>query len=314
MTLFAAMLPLAARTDLVLLIEVAFWLYVPASFIVVANYVTKEYEAGRLLKSGRTPLAFAIPPAGQWLFVVNILFLLVMQSIVYQAVITTGLLVLWAVEKRAGRDRLIMPQAAGWLFVLNVLFLLFTQSPLFMLLIVAGLTFLVLEEARTPNEQFGLERMPVLKLLRWALLICGAVILIEVPLTQIMDVILTTLHVPHPEQESVEAFRRYNRPSEIFDFLVLAVFVSPLLEELFFRGFLFTFLKNYTSTWMALILSAGVFAFAHANLGSALPLWLLGMVLGLAYQHTGSLLLPMCIHGCFNLMTAVGLLLDKGSS
>jgi membrane protease YdiL (CAAX protease family) len=33
-----------------------------------------------------------------------------------------------------------------------------------------------------------------------------------------------------------------------------------------------------------------------------------------AYEHTGSLLLPMCIHGCFNLITAVSLLIEKSSS
>ena len=48
------------------------------------------------------------------------------------------------------------------------------------------------------------------------------------------------------------------------------------------------------------------------NLVAALPLWFLGIVLGLAYEHTGSLLLPIGIHACFNLATALSLLVDKG--
>ena len=73
-------------------------------------------------------------------------------------------------------------------------------------------------------------------------------------------------------------------------------------------------MKRFTSIWPAIILSAGVFAFAHANLGSVLQLWLLGVVLGVAYEHTGSLLLPMAIHSCFNFITAISLLIEKGSS
>jgi membrane protease YdiL (CAAX protease family) len=87
-----------------------------------------------------------------------------------------------------------------------------------------------------------------------------------------------------------------------------------MIEELFFRGYFLTFLKNYTSTWLAIILSGGVFAFAHLNLGAVLPLWFLGVVLGVAYQHTGSLLVPMGIHACFNLATGLSLLMDKGNS
>jgi membrane protease YdiL (CAAX protease family) len=45
-----------------------------------------------------------------------------------------------------------------------------------------------------------------------------------------------------------------------------------------------------------------------------IPLWFLGVALALAYQNTGSLLLPICVHGLFNLMTALSLLLDKGNS
>jgi hypothetical protein len=95
--------------------------------------------------------------------------------------------------------------------------------------------------------------------------------------------------------------------------MIQAVLISPLIEELFFRGFLYTFLKNYTSTWMALVLSAGVFAFVHVNLGSVVQLWSLGVILGMAYEHTGAILLPMGIHACFNFVTALSLLLDKGN-
>lgn len=205
-------------------------------------------------------------------------------------------------------------RSAAWLFILCVLALLFIQNAFYMVLVVMGVALFLMENRRTARDQFGLERVPASKLVRWSVLICGAVILVEAPLSGVVEGAMTFFRVPHPDQETVVIFRQLDRPSQIFDFMLQAVLISPLIEELFFRGFLLTFLKNYTSTWLALVLSAGVFAFAHANLGSAVQLWLLGVVLGVAYEHTGSLLLPMGIHACWNLVTALSLLLDKGGS
>ncbi|MCE0499753.1 MAG: CPBP family intramembrane metalloprotease [Methylacidiphilales bacterium] len=207
-----------------------------------------------------------------------------------------------------------LPPSAGGLFALSVLFLLFLQSPLYYLMVVGGIGLYLLESGKNASEQFGLERLPATTLLKWSLLIYGAVIFIEIPLNGVVQVVFSAIHLPNPEQQSVVAFRQFNKASQIFNFLLYAVVISPLIEELFFRGFLQTFLKNYTSTWFALVLSAGVFAFAHVNLGSTIQLWFLGLALGIAYEHTGALLLPVGIHGCFNLATALSLLLEKGTS
>ncbi len=201
----------------------------------------------------------------------------------------------------------------GWIFAGCVLFLLLSQSVLYMILVVVGVTAFLVESRRTAGEQFGFGRVAGPKLLAWSLLICGAVIFIELPLSEAIDRVMTAIRLPHPEQETVEAFRNFHRPAQIFAFMVQAVMISPLIEELFFRGFLLGFLKNYTSTGLAIVLSGGVFAFAHANLGSALQLWILGIVLGVAYEHAGSLLLPIGIHACWNLLTALSLLLEKGN-
>jgi membrane protease YdiL (CAAX protease family) len=203
---------------------------------------------------------------------------------------------------------------SGWIFSVCVLELIFLQSPWYVVLVLVGTLGLLIENGRSAEAQFGLTRLKPSKLLVGSFIVFGAVMVVEVPLMAISVWLLDALHMPHPEQESVEAFRQFNKPSVILGFIFQAVLLFPVIEELFFRGFLFTFLKNYTSTWLALVLSAGVFAFAHVNLGAALPLWFLGIVLGLAYENTGSLLLPIGIHACWNLVTALSLLLDKGSS
>jgi membrane protease YdiL (CAAX protease family) len=206
-----------------------------------------------------------------------------------------------------------MQPLSGWLFVVCVVGLIYLQSALYAIVVLVGIAGSVLENGTTIRTQFGFDRVPPIKALAWSLLIFGAVMLVETPLTEASAWGLDQLRISHPEQQSVETFRQYNQASTILWFLVQAVFLFPVIEELFFRGFLLTFLKNYTSTGMAIVLSGGVFAFAHLNLGAVLPLWFLGIVLGVAYQHTGSLLVPMGVHACFNLATALSLLLDKGN-
>jgi membrane protease YdiL (CAAX protease family) len=206
------------------------------------------------------------------------------------------------------------PPLAGWLFILCVVGLIYLQSFWFPLIVMFGVGAAVLQNQRTLETQFGFDRMRVSKALTIALLVFGAVVLIENPLTEASNRILDYFHVDHPDQISVQTFRQYNEISIIISFLFQAVVFNPIIEEFFFRGFLLTFLKNYTSTAFAIVLSAGIFAFAHLNIGAAIPLWFFGIVLGMAYEHTGSLLVPISIHSCFNLATGLSLLLEKGNS
>ncbi len=256
----------ATRTSLLIFIEVIFWIYVPISFICVARYATRQFQAGQLINGKNAPLPFTVSGP------------------------------------------------IGWGFIVCILGFIFLQSAFYIILLMVGISGLLIENGRTAEEQFGLKRLKPVRALSWSLLVFGAVMLVEAPLTEFVMWIFKKIHLPSPEQETVETFRHLNRPSDIFWFIFQAACISPIIEELFFRGYLLTFLKKHTSTWMALVLSAGIFAFAHANLAIALPLWFLGLVLGIAYENTGSLLLPIGIHACWNLVTALSLLLDKGNS
>ncbi len=207
-----------------------------------------------------------------------------------------------------------MQSTSGWIFAACVLGLIYLQSVLYAIVVLVGMTFVLAENRSTLRTQFGLDRVKPSKAVTWGLLVFGAVMLVETPLLELSAWGLDKLQMAHPEQQAVEAFRAENQWSAILWFMIQAVFLAPILEELFFRGFLLTFLKNFTSTWLAIFLSAGVFAFAHLNLGIVLPLWFLGIVLGIAYEHTGSLVVPISVHACFNLATGLSLLMDKGNT
>lgn len=93
-------------------------------------------------------------------------------------------------------------------------------------------------------------------------------------------------------------------------FLVCAV--APLVEELFFRGFIFGALRNGLGLWGGALVTGLLFGGAHV-LGSPvaflLPLAFLGFALCLLYDRTGSLYPCMALH-CVNNSLALGSALE----
>ena len=88
--------------------------------------------------------------------------------------------------------------------------------------------------------------------------------------------------------------------------LIKSALLVPVLEELFFRGYLLHALERFGSGRAAWV-SALCFALAHT--GGAAHAWLLYTALGLLLSaltlKTGSLLAPMLVHACYNLALIV---------
>lgn len=92
-------------------------------------------------------------------------------------------------------------------------------------------------------------------------------------------------------------------------FILLAVVVAPLYEELIFRGVFFAYLVRRTGLGPAMVAVSLVFALVHFHIPSLLPLFLLSIVLCLAYWRTGSLWTNIGVHALFNGATVTFLLL-----
>ena len=86
-------------------------------------------------------------------------------------------------------------------------------------------------------------------------------------------------------------------------YVLLAVAGAPLYEELIFRGVLFPFLVRRIGLLRALLLVSAVFAVLHFHIPTLVPLFLLSVILCLAYWRTASLWTCIGIHAMFNGMT-----------
>lgn len=79
-----------------------------------------------------------------------------------------------------------------------------------------------------------------------------------------------------------------------------ALVVAPLWEELFFRGFLQSVLRRVLDRpWLVVMISSALFASIH-ELWSAPAIFVLAVALGYAYERTGNLWVPICMHVLFN--------------
>jgi membrane protease YdiL (CAAX protease family) len=85
---------------------------------------------------------------------------------------------------------------------------------------------------------------------------------------------------------------------------------APIFEELAFRGLLYPTLRLRLPAWLAALLSAAIFAFAHGYgvQGFAAVTWS-GMVWALGYERTRSLLPGMLAHAGSNLLATSSFLL-----
>jgi membrane protease YdiL (CAAX protease family) len=83
----------------------------------------------------------------------------------------------------------------------------------------------------------------------------------------------------------------------------LTCVVAPICEELLFRGFIFTALRNWRGTLPAALITAVLFGGVHVGSAPALdlvPLAALGFGLCLLYRHTGSLYPCIAAHSLNN--------------
>ncbi|WP_129044797.1 CPBP family intramembrane glutamic endopeptidase [Companilactobacillus metriopterae] len=116
---------------------------------------------------------------------------------------------------------------------------------------------------------------------------------------------LTLLLVPSTDNSNVEALSSIAKNYLLY-FLIFAVFLSPVFEELLFRGiFMNWFFYRYK--YLNIILSGLVFGYIHApdvsikTFGYLISKVLLGIVLAVIYRNTKNIKANIAVHMLNNL-------------
>ena len=108
-------------------------------------------------------------------------------------------------------------------------------------------------------------------------------------------------------QAIIDLFNASNTLEQRILIIVLAVTIAPVAEEFLFRFFLYGVVKRYLGRVVAVVVSALLFAAVHADLPSFAPLFVLGACFAIAYEWSGSILVSMTMHACFNAITLTAL-------
>lgn len=103
-----------------------------------------------------------------------------------------------------------------------------------------------------------------------------------------------------------DAFLGLKSPSDLIWNIIMFGLLPAIGEELFFRGALFSILREWTKrTNLTIFITAFLFSAIHLQFYGFLPRFLLGLGLGYLFYFTGSLWAPMLAHFVNNTLAVV---------
>lgn len=155
--------------------------------------------------------------------------------------------------------------------------------------------------ARDGLHALGFRKTPLLPAIGWVLLSIVVVFIAEI----IYSDVIQAFHLNLQTNATTLQQEAQREPVTVLFTLIGAVFVAPFCEEIFFRGYMFAgFLRGMPMVFAAL-LSALLFGIAHGDVGSFVPLYVIGVMLAIVRWRTGSIWPGMALHGLNNAIAAV---------
>ena len=166
------------------------------------------------------------------------------------------------------------------------------------------LKFIQLDEIRRRNRQYGYKLRP--KKRSSASVLIGT-ILMAVALCQLLNDLITCSGLnerfPGYQETSEQVFYGQN----ILLLLAVVVVVSPIIEELVFRGLLQQRIRDYLGRGWAIGLSAVTFGVYHGNVVQFIYASLVGVFLGCVLEFSQDLRVPVAGHIAANLWSIIGM-------
>ncbi len=107
--------------------------------------------------------------------------------------------------------------------------------------------------------------------------------------------------LPGSEERYQETLRHLSK-APVISFIQVCI-LAPFMEEILMRGFLLGGLSANYGKVTALVLSSAVFALLHFNMVQTLSTLICGVVLGLIYLRTGSVVCCITAHAGYNMIS-----------
>lgn len=87
--------------------------------------------------------------------------------------------------------------------------------------------------------------------------------------------------------------------------IIRAVIITPIAEELIFRGLCFNRIKKYTNFWVAALVSSALFGAYHMNLAQGIYAFIFAIAICMVYERYQNLFAAMLMHFTANLLSVI---------
>jgi membrane protease YdiL (CAAX protease family) len=163
----------------------------------------------------------------------------------------------------------------------------------------------------TWSEAFGFKEKRLPRALFLAVILTIVMLPLTLSLTELSAKMLRLLHMEVEPQEAVKVLQAATSHGELVLHGLAAILIAPFVEEVIFRGILYTAIKQRGYQKLALWGTSFFFALSHSNLMILLPLTLFAIMLTCLYETTNTLLAPILAHSLFNAANYAYLLFQK---
>jgi len=169
--------------------------------------------------------------------------------------------------------------------------------------LIAGI--IKLKKRATAKDYLGLHRVPIQTAALWLGITLGFIVF--------LTFILHSLGEPRFQQWFFDV---YTTAHPVWLLWIALLVCAPLFEEMFFRGFMFRgFQSSFLGLFGTILVTSGLWAVVHLQYDFYVMIGIgcFGVLLAIARQMTGSLLMPLYLHAFFNLCGTVGVAISQFS-
>jgi membrane protease YdiL (CAAX protease family) len=168
-----------------------------------------------------------------------------------------------------------------------------------------GVYFIALRPKKLSWREVGLKSFAAKD---WKLIIIYSIMLL---VGAVIIVVLTSFIGISVENSKTEAMQESVTFFTVFIAFISAAVISPIYEEIFYRGFLYRWFRTRVGFTGAILISSLIFTIVHIPTYNVMPVnFFSGIIFALAYERTNSIWAPICIHGITNgimvLLTSLG--------
>lgn len=264
--------------------------------------VTNRQQADKATQIQQCRIELAVYPMPWWKQLLWIAVWLTWLVTAWLMASTILAFILVVIRRVGGND--LMSSTVGVTIVQSSLFLL-------LLILFSSVPYLFgqkshLTKAKKRSDRMhvmGLGRLPESNDLLYAVAGLAAYYLIAGLIAGLAGLVLSDGLLSQAQETGYQVIG--NNWLDVVVIIVSLVLVTPLLEELIFRGFLFGKLVQTTNLVLAIIVTSAVFALAHGQLNVALVTFVMSGISCLLRLKTGAIWASIGLHMFINLVASI---------